>query len=194
MLLKLYLKPDLSDCSLLNANFSHPDSQNNIHANYQFIKDWFAAKKDNEKEHFMDAFSKLLEVVVLVVPKRSEAFQLFDSQNTRGKELDPHDLLKAYHLREMRNYPYDMQRAVTKWEAIKPIEIKELFSKYLFPIMNWTHYQKNRAFTSKEIDSYHGGCRPSSGRGLFSGKLGVSRKMVHYRRYPLRLQKPQGAC
>ena len=56
----------------------------------------------------------------------------------------------------MRNYPYDMQRAVTKWEAIKPVEIKELFSKYLFPIMNWTHYQKNRAFTSKEIDVYKG--------------------------------------
>lgn len=156
LLLKLFLKPNMSDCSLLNTNFSHPDSQSNIHANYLFIRDWFAAKKDADKERFLEAFSKLLEVVVLVVPKESEAFQLFDSQNTRGRELDPHDLLKAYHLREMRNYPYDMQRAVTKWEAIKPKEIKKLFSKYLFPIMNWTHYQKSRAFTSKEIDVYKG--------------------------------------
>lgn len=31
----------------------------------------------------------------------SEAFQFFDSQNARGKALYPHDLLKAYHLREM---------------------------------------------------------------------------------------------
>ena len=97
LLLKLYLKPDMSDCSLLNTNFSHPDSQSNIHANYLFIRDWFAAKKDTDKERFLDAFSKLLEVVVLVVPKESEAFQLFDSQNTRGRELDPHDLLKAFH-------------------------------------------------------------------------------------------------
>lgn len=158
LLLKLYLKPDMSesDCSLLNISFSHPDSQSNIHANYLFIRDWFAAKKDTDKKRFLDAISELLEVVVLVVHKESEAFQLFDSQNTRGRELDPHDLLKAYHLREMRNYPYDMQRAATKWEAIKPIEIKELFSKYLFPIMNWTHYQKSRAFTSKEIDVYKG--------------------------------------
>ena len=156
LLLKLFLKPDMSDCSLLNTNYTHPDSQSNIHANYLFIRDWFAVKKDSDKERFLEAFSKLLEVVVLVVPKESEAFQLFDSQNTRGRELDPHDLLKAYHLREMRNYPYDMQRAVTKWEAIKPIEIKELFSKYLFPIMNWTHHQKSRAFTSNEIDVYKG--------------------------------------
>ena len=156
LLLKLYLEPDMSDCSLLNTSFSHPDSQANIHANYQFIRDWFAAKKDTDKKRFLGAFSKLLEVVVLVVPKESEAFQLFDSQNTRGRELDPHDLLKAYHLREMRSYPYEMQRAVTKWEAVKPIKIKELFNKYLFPIMNWTHYQKNRAFTAKEIDVYKG--------------------------------------
>ena len=30
----------------------------------------------------------------------AEAFQLFDSQNNRGKSLEPHDLLKAYHLRQ----------------------------------------------------------------------------------------------
>lgn len=156
LLLKLYLEPNMSDCGLLNTFFSHPDSQYNVHANYQFIRDWFAAKNDTDKKRFLDAFSEVLEVVVLVVSKESEAFQLFDSQNTRGRTLDPHDLLKAYHLREMRNYPYDMQRAVTKWEAIKPIEIKELFSKYLFPIMKWTHYQKSRAFTSKEIDVYKG--------------------------------------
>ncbi len=156
LLLKLYLKPDISDCNLLNISFSHPESQSNIHANYLFIRDWFATKNETDKARFLDAFSNILEVVVLVVPKKTEAFQLFDSQNTRGRELDPHDLLKAYHLREMRNYPYDMQRAVTKWEAIKPIEIKELFNKYLFPIMNWTLSKKSRAFTSKEIDVYKG--------------------------------------
>ena len=31
-----------------------------------------------------------------------EAFRVFDSQNYRGKALAPHDLLKAHHLREMR--------------------------------------------------------------------------------------------
>ncbi len=156
LILKLYLLPNMSDCKLLNTNFSNPDSQNNIHDNYQFIRDWFAAKNIIYKKQFLDAYKKTLEVVVLVVPKESEAFQLFDSQNTRGRELDPHDLLKAYHLREMRNYPYDMQRAVTKWEAIKPAEIKDLFKLYLFPIYNWIHNKKSYLFTSKDINVYKG--------------------------------------
>lgn len=74
LLLKLFLKPDMTDCSLLNTNFSHPDSQSNIHANYLFIRDWFAAKKDADRERFLDVFSKLLEVVVLVVPKNLRLF------------------------------------------------------------------------------------------------------------------------
>ena len=151
-----YLHPDTTNSSLLTVDFSNIDSQRNIHNNYQFVRDWFASKKDADKDAVSVAFSQILEVVVLVVPKESEAFQLFDSQNTRGKELAPHDLLKAYHLREMRNYPYEMQRAVTKWEAIKPIEIKELFSMYLFPIYQWAHDRKSRSFTSKEIDTYKG--------------------------------------
>ena len=61
----------------------------------------------------------------------NEAFQLFDSQNTRGKALDPHALLKAYHLREMKDTPYEMVRAVEKWEAKEPKELRELFNLYL---------------------------------------------------------------
>ena len=67
LLLRLYLKPNMPDSSLLSTNFSHPESQKNIHANYQFIRDWFAAKREADKDSFLDAFSKLLEVVVLVV-------------------------------------------------------------------------------------------------------------------------------
>lgn len=50
-------------------------------------------------------------MVVITVDKISEAFQLFDSQNTRGRALYPHDLLKAYHLREIHD-KYEMQHAV----------------------------------------------------------------------------------
>lgn len=92
----------------------------------------------------------------------SEAFQLFDSQNTRGKALAPHDLLKAYHLREMRNYPYEMEHAVTKWEAKDTKIIHDLFDLYLFPVWNWSKGYKSRAFTSKEIDTYKGIAESSS--------------------------------
>ena len=154
-LLKLCIEPGF-DSSILETEFSNKVSQFNIHRNYGFIREWFSMKSDETKNEFINAFDKILEVVVISVDKVTEAFQLFDSQNTRGKALDPHDLLKAYHLREMKEYPYEMQHAVTKWEAKDTKQIRELFDLYLFPIWNWSRGIKSRPFTSKEIDIYKG--------------------------------------
>lgn len=121
-----------------------------------YIKEWFALKSEDTKNDFMKAFNEILEIVVICVVQVSEAFQLFDSQNTRGKALDPHDLLKAYHLREMKKYPYEMRHAVTKWEAKDTKQIRELFDLYLYPIWNWSRGIKSKPFTVKEIDTYKG--------------------------------------
>ena len=107
-------------------------------------------------ESFKKALSDVLEMVVIQVRKESEAFQLFDSQNTRGRALDPHDLLKAFHLREMQNDKYEMEYAVTKWEAKDVSQIRELFSAYLFPIYNWSRCTKTWTFTDHDIDTYKG--------------------------------------
>ena len=117
---------------------------------------WFSLKSNDIKNDFIHAIDEILEVVVICVDKVSEAFQLFDSQNTRGKALDPHDLLKAYHLREMKKYPYEMEHAVTKWEAKDTKQIRELFDLYLFPIWNWSRGIKSKSFTANEIDTYKG--------------------------------------
>lgn len=115
--------------NILNGNsknndfeFTNKISQKNIHDNYAYMKEWFSLKQ-TEKENFKNAIEKNLEVVVITVYEVNEAFQLFDSQNTRGKSLDPHALLKAHHLRQMREYPYEMERAVEKWEAKDPKKI-----------------------------------------------------------------------
>ena len=155
ILLKLYLKNDFS-CTILKSRFANKISQSNIHNNYDFIKRWFSLQDDNVSRMVLDAFENVLEVVVIQVNKIQEAFQLFDSQNTRGKALDPHDLLKAYHLREMKGDKYEMKHAVTKWEAKDTSVIRELFGSFLFPIWNWSHRSKSRAFTVKEIDIYKG--------------------------------------
>ena len=155
ILLKKFLEPDFN-CSILEKSFSNKFTQTNIHNNYMFIKEWFSLKGVETKIDFINAFEKTLEVVVVCVSKISEAFQLFDSQNTRGKALDPHDLLKAYHLREMKKYPYEMEHAVTKWEAKDTTQIRELFDLYLFPIWNWSRGMKSKPFTAKEIDTYKG--------------------------------------
>ena len=154
VLLKKCIDPTFN-CSILNLDFDNKTSQANIHTNYTFIREWFSLR-NNAKEDFIHAFSNILEVVVICVEKISEAFQLFDSQNTRGKALDPHDLLKAYHLREMKQYPYEMEHAVTKWEEKDTTQIRELFDLYLFPIWNWSRGNKSKSFTANEIDTYKG--------------------------------------
>ena len=154
LLLKLYLKPDFT-CRLLSTKFSDKITQKNLHSNAGTIREWFSSVDDATKETFNKALGDTLEVVVLTVNELSEAFQLFDSQNTRGRELYPHDLLKAYHLREIHD-KYDMQRAVLKWESKEPKAIRELFDNYLFPLWNWSKRLKSRRFTAAEIDHYKG--------------------------------------
>ncbi|MBF1378905.1 MAG: DUF262 domain-containing protein, partial [Porphyromonas sp.] len=154
LLLKLYLKPDFS-CGLLSTKFSDKITQKNLHSNAGTIREWFSSVDDATKEAFNKALGNTLEVVVLTVNELSEAFQLFDSQNTRGRELYPHDLLKAYHLREIHD-KYDMQRAVLKWESKDPKAIRELFDSYLFPLWNWSKRRKSSRFIATEIDLYKG--------------------------------------
>ena len=154
LLLKLCLNPSFT-CSLLSAMFSDKVTLDNLHSNSDRIREWCSSVDAGVKEAFDKALSDVLEVVVLTVGELSEAFQLFDSQNTRGRELYPHDLLKAYHLREIHD-KYDMQRAVLKWESKDPKVIRELFDNYLFPLWNWSKRRRSSRFTAAEIDLYKG--------------------------------------
>ena len=142
--------------AILQTKFYDKSTQKHIHDNYIHIREWFSLRDDETKESFKKALSNVLEMVVIQVGKESEAFQLFDSQNTRGRALDPHDLLKAFHLREMQNDKYEMEYAVTKWEAKDVSQIRELFSVYLFPIFNWSRCTKTWTFTDHDLDTYKG--------------------------------------
>ncbi len=154
-LLNYYLNKNF-DNSILRTKFTDQTTLKNIQQNYQCIKEWFSLRNDEEKSSFINAMLEILEVVVIYVQEEYEAFQLFDSQNTRGRALDPHDLLKAYHLRKMHNDTYDMEYAVNKWESKNMAKIRELFSDYLFPICNWSRGRRTWNFTDKEIDTYKG--------------------------------------
>ena len=144
------------DNAILQTKFFDKSTQKHIHDNYIHIREWFSLRDKDTEESFKKALSDVLEMVVIQVRKESEAFQLFDSQNTRGRALDPHDLLKAFHLREMKNDKYEMEYAVTKWEAKDVSQIRELFSAYLFPIYNWSRCTKTWTFTDHDIDTYKG--------------------------------------
>lgn len=156
VLLLLCLDKDAS-CPLLDkSSFSSRETQANIQANHQFIREWIGYQSAGWRNKALEAFSSTLEAVVIVVDRIEEAFQLFDSQNTRGRSLDPHDLLKAYHLRAMRDDPYEMRHVVTRWEEFLAEDVREIFARFLFPVLNWKIKEKTRPFTAKEIDTYKG--------------------------------------
>ena len=154
LLLKLCLNPDFT-CSLLSATFSDKVTLGNLHSNSDRIREWCSSVDDGVKEAFDKALSEVLEVVVITVDEISEAFQLFDSQNSRGRALYPHDLLKAYHLRVISGKKGE-ERAVEEWEAKDPKAIAELFRDYLFPIWHWARRCKCGGFTAADIDLYKG--------------------------------------
>lgn len=151
----LYLSPSFHS-DLTDHCFSDNVSKQNIRDNYMFIRQWFTLQGDAEKNRFLDALKYIIEVIVITVDEESEAFQLFDSQNSRGKALYPHDLLKAYHLRKMNSSLSEMEHAVKKWEDEEPSEIKELFSDYIFPIFNWSKKAKTDTFSDRNIEVFKG--------------------------------------
>lgn len=151
----LYLSPSF-DPDIMTHRFSDGTSKQNIQENYRFIQQWFTLKGEKERKLFFKALKDIIEIIVITVEKEPEAFQLFDSQNSRGKPLYPHDLLKAYHLREMSSNLYEMEHAVKKWEDEEPNNIKELFSDYLFPIYNWCKKMKTDTFSDRYIDIFKG--------------------------------------
>lgn len=139
-------------------------SRDAILRNYRLFKQ---IVKDDEKENYKDFLLENCEVLKLVVKTEAEAFQLFDSQNSRGKGLDPHDLLKAYHLREMGDVPRERTVAlVREWEAIQrdgEVEIyqnknrlHEFFNFNLHPLVNWYRGRHGLDFNKFKIGEFKG--------------------------------------
>lgn len=163
-LLQKYLNPKKSD--FINMKLEDNNTKFHLCENFALIRDWFSLKDSKYKSSIVNAFNDLLEVVVITVEKQEEAFQLFDSQNSRGKALYPHDLLKAYHLREMNDDLFEMERVVEDWEEMdrsirskknkKTNKIEDLFDDYLFPILKWSEKEKTRTFSTDDIDTYKG--------------------------------------
>ena len=86
-----------------------------------------------------------------------EAFRVFDSQNYRGKPLAPHDLLKAHHLREMRDETDVMKAAVVEaWESVRDEDLDRLFSIYLYRIARWSRGESAPGFTAHDIGMFKG--------------------------------------
>lgn len=139
--------------------FSSDTSIYNLHSNFQEILRIISRGELNIQH--IDFLLNQCEVVIFVLEDESEAFQFFDSQNARGKELYPHDLLKAFHLREFSAYderlnPNIKAQTVAHWESLADDELHRLFSQHLFRIKRWIDHKPARNFTSRHIDIFKG--------------------------------------
>lgn len=95
--------------------------------------------------------------VQIVTNSEQEAFQFFDSQNSRGKELKPHDLLKSYHLREMNSEDENQKvKIINSWENINQDDLEDLFKSYLYPLTQWYKGKEGLGYSSSKIDSFKG--------------------------------------
>lgn len=147
---------DKKDTLLLNQEYKHKISKDNIVYNKNVIENWLS--KFQEKTIFLEKIKEKCEFVLFTVYDEDEAFQLFDSQNSRGKALEPFDLLKAFHLREMENESETAKaNAVATWEKnIDAGLLNPILSDHLFRIRKWSKNEAVYNFTKNEIDEFKG--------------------------------------
>lgn len=151
------------DKLLQNQEYTNEISKNNLVYNYDQIKQWFGAKKlEIDKKRFLNELEDKCEFVIITVQRQDEAFQLFDTQNSRGKELYPHDLLKAFHLREMDKDGYtdkEIEQYVIKWEDYLLKEnnpLLDILNNHLYRIRKWIKGDPKYSFYKSDLNEFKG--------------------------------------
>nr|WP_315520622.1 DUF262 domain-containing protein [uncultured Campylobacter sp.] len=135
----------------------NPLSFNSIINNNKILKQKAELLTGDEKEKFKQFILNNCTMVEIVVTDQQEAFNYFDSQNTRGKALEVHDLLKAYHLRHMLDDDEAKKvQVISNWEDKNSDEIKEIFSYFLFPIIRWQRRESGLYYSKDHIDIFKG--------------------------------------
>lgn len=150
--------------------YQHSDSIINIRNNYLFIQEWLDENCRDSLQDYFDYISNSCEFVEIMVSDLSEAFQMFDSQNGRGKELEAYNLLKAYHIRAMEQDSQEEKvkcdkrwEDATQYDATPKIKddpnidvLKQLFEEQLYRSRIWSKAQEAKEFSKKEIDEFKG--------------------------------------
>ena len=135
---------------------------NNYNALYRRVglkseENELAIEHQREMERLKDYIVNRCELIVIITTDVSEAFQFFDSQNARGKALYPHDLLKAYHLREMYDISEDETEKIIKgWEQVSQSSLANFFGNYLYRIKEWVSGNKADVLNEHNLYMFKG--------------------------------------
>ncbi len=146
---------DSLDKQMVNPSFESEISKVNVHNNFMEVSR-IVSRSDFTEGH-IDFLLNKCQVVTVALNDVSEAFQFFDSQNARGRDLEPHDLLKAYHLREFSVSDEPLKaKTVAHWENSDTEELAMLFSQYLYRIRNWSRGASARYFGKNDTGLFKG--------------------------------------
>lgn len=148
------LKPSVD--RFLDAQiFASAISWHNLRQNY--LEALRLVRRDDFSESDMEFLLLRCEVVTFVLEDVTEAFQFFDSQNARGRDLAPHDLLKAFHLREFAQDEQDQKASsVAHWERMDSAALERLFGIYLFRTRQWALGESARYFGKEQVGLFKG--------------------------------------
>lgn len=143
--------------NLLEQHLTHSISKNNVMENYQFIKNYSISDEDTFKKYLLE----ICEMVYVELDDLDEAFQFFDSQNSKGKPLESYDLLKAYHLREMKDKSKEIiHHCVERWEKSALSQeinnLDKIINYILFRLRQWHYQESGEVFTSDELETFKG--------------------------------------
>lgn len=142
--------------ALLNAKYSTLSNDaivTNFSVLFRRVKELTYEECKGYKEYLLNKCT----IVQIVTNSEQEAFQFFDSQNSRGKELAPHDLLKSYHLREMNDEDESEKiKIINHWENMNQNDLQKLFKNYLYPLTRWYKGKDGLDYSSNKIDSFKG--------------------------------------
>ena len=139
--------------SLANNQFN----MHNVMNNHRAFERKLASYEETRRMELEKYVCNRCELIVVITTDLSEAFQFFDSQNARGKALYPHDLLKAYHLREMNTLDVsDTERIVRMWENLNQPKLAGLFNDYLYRLKEWIKGNRATELTERNIEMFKG--------------------------------------
>lgn len=154
----------------INALKYKGNSISAIYENSAFAEEWLKDNILNDAKTFAEYVFYKCRFVEIVVDDLGEAFQMFDTQNGRGKSLELYNLLKAYHIRAMeQNTQEERIRCDINWEGATQYDatpgilddpnvdiLGHLFGEQLFKSRLWCRNENARVFTRNDIGEFKG--------------------------------------
>ena len=144
------------DILLSNLKFSNISGKA-IKDNQRALKEKCKNIKSEEKA-FSDFILDNCTFIEIVTENEADSFIYFDSLNSKGKPLSPHDLLKAYHLREASEVKKKTKKElVEEWENTDEGDNLLYFFYYnLYPIVQWANGLDGNYYDVDKINTFKG--------------------------------------